>query len=138
MDISVVLATYNRAASLQITLESFAKLRIPPTLDWELLVVDNNSTDATAATVFRHIDRHGPRVRYIFEGQQGRSAALNAGIAASKGEIIAFTDDDIILDPDWLSQIYRAFDDRSVSAVAGRILPLWNHQKPRWLEMDGQ
>jgi glycosyltransferase involved in cell wall biosynthesis len=138
MDISVVLATYNRAASLQITLKSFAKLRIPPTLDWELLIVDNNSNDSTAATVLRYIDRHGPRVRYIFEGKQGRSAALNAGIAAAQGQVIAFTDDDVVLDPDWLAQIYRAFDDSSVSGVAGRILPLWNHQKPRWLDMDGQ
>jgi glucosyl-dolichyl phosphate glucuronosyltransferase len=138
MHISVVLATYNRAASLQNTLESFAKLRIPHSLDWELFVVDNNSNDATAGTVIRFIERFGSRVCYIFEGQQGRSAALNAGIAAAKGDVIAFTDDDVILDADWLAQIYRAFDDPAVAAVAGRILPLWNHPKPEWLEMDGQ
>jgi glucosyl-dolichyl phosphate glucuronosyltransferase len=138
MDISVVLATYNRAASLRITLESFASLSIPPTLDWELLVVDNNSTDDTSAAVNRLIDRMGARVRYLFEGRQGRSAALNAGIAQAKGEIIAFTDDDIILDPNWLTEIHAAFKDSSVSAVAGRIFPLWEHAQPKWLEMNGQ
>ena len=138
MDISVVLATYNRAASLQITLESFASLKIPPTLDWELLVVDNNSSDDTASTVNRLIDRMGVRVRYLFEGRQGRSAALNAGIAQAKGEIIAFTDDDVILDPNWLTEIQAAFNDSSVSAAAGRIFPLWEHAQPKWLEMEGQ
>lgn len=138
MDISVVLPTYNRAASLQVTLESFSALRIPPALAWELLIVDNNSNDGTAAVIRSFIQRMGPRVRYIFEGQQGRSAALNAGIAQANGAVIAFTDDDVILDPDWLAQVHHAFEDRSVSAVAGRILPLWKHPKPPWLEMDGQ
>jgi glycosyltransferase involved in cell wall biosynthesis len=138
MDISVVLATYNRAASLQVTLDSFAGLRIPPALTWELLVVDNNSNDGTAALIRSFIQRMGPRVRYIFERQQGRSAALNAGIAQAGGDVIAFTDDDVILDPDWLAQLQQAFEDQSVSAVAGRILPLWTHPKPDWLEMEGQ
>jgi GT2 family glycosyltransferase len=138
MDISVVLATYNRAASLQVTLDSFAALRIPPALSWELLVVDNNSNDDTAAVVRSFIQRMGPRVRYIFEGQQGRSAAMNAGIAQTNGDVIAFTDDDVVLDPDWLAQLQQAFEDQSVSAVAGRILPLWTHPKPDWLEMEGQ
>jgi glucosyl-dolichyl phosphate glucuronosyltransferase len=138
MDISVVLATYDRAASLQVTLESFAALRIPPTLSWELLVVDNNSKDDTRATIKRFVERLGPNVRYVFEGQQGRSAALNAGIAYATGDVVAFTDDDVILDPNWLAQIHIAFHDPTVSAVAGRILPLWEHAQPKWLEMDGQ
>lgn len=138
MDISVVLATYNRAASLQVTLESFAAQEFPSTLSWELLVVDNNSSDDTAGTIRRFTQRLGPRVRYIFEGQQGRSAALNAGIAQAAGDVIAFTDDDVILDRNWLSQMHRAFDDPSVSAVGGRILPLWRGPQPKWLEMDGQ
>lgn len=138
MDISVVLATYNRGVSLQVTLDSFASLKIPASLSWQLLVVDNNSRDDTAAVVQRFAHRVGPSVQYIFEGQQGRSAALNAGIRQASGDVIAFTDDDVLLDPDWLCQLKRAFDDPSVSAVAGRILPLWNQPKPDWLELDGQ
>jgi glycosyltransferase involved in cell wall biosynthesis len=138
MDISVVLATYNRAASLQVALDSFSKLNVPPALTWELLVVDNNSRDDTAAVIRSFVQRMGPRVRYVFESNQGRSAALNTGVTQANGNVIAFTDDDVIFDPDWLAQLHQAFSDPSVSAVAGRILPLWAQAKPDWLVMDGQ
>ena len=138
MDISVVLATYNRAASLQDTFESFTKLAVPAGITWELLVVDNNSTDETRSVVERFAKAAGFSVRYIFEGTQGRSAALNTGIAAAGGEIIAFTDDDVLLHHAWLSGIKETFDQYDCAAVAGRIRPLWKHPKPGWLEMEGQ
>jgi glycosyltransferase involved in cell wall biosynthesis len=138
MDISVVLGTYNRAASLRITLESFSKLICPPNLSWELLVVDNNSTDSTREEIEKFAGTASFPVRYIFEQQQGRSAALNAGIAAANGEIISFTDDDVYLHPDWLSNLKRGFDQFDCAAVAGRVVPQWSHPKPDWLEMEGQ
>jgi glycosyltransferase involved in cell wall biosynthesis len=138
MDISVILPTYNRASSLQVMLDSFAKLHLPPGLSWELLLVDNNSSDTTASVIQQFIQGFGDQIRYVFEGRQGRSHALNAGIAEAKGDVIAFTDDDVVLDAGWLTNLYGAFADPSASAVAGRILPLWNHPKPDWLEMDGQ
>ena len=138
MDVSVVLATYNRASSLQITLDSFLHLWLPRELTWELLVVDNNSTDRTREVVERFATNASFPVRYIFEKRQGRSAALNAGIQQAKGEIVAFTDDDVILHRDWLSNLKRTFDDLDCSAVAGRVVPQWNHPKPDWLEMEGQ
>ena len=138
MNVSVVLATYNRAASLQTTLETFSRLLCPPDLTWELLVVDNNSNDGTREAVLKFAKTATFPVRYIIEGQQGRSAALNSGIAAALGEIIAFTDDDVLLHPDWLSNLTRTFDRFDCVAVGGRIVPLWNHPKPDWLHMDGQ
>jgi len=138
MNVSVVLATYNRAASLQTTLETFSRLLCPPDLTWELLVVDNNSNDGTREAVLKFAKTATFPVRYIFEGQQGRSTALNSGIAAALGEIIAFTDDDVLLHPDWLSNLTRTFDRFDCVAVGGRIVPLWNHPKPDWLHMDGQ
>jgi GT2 family glycosyltransferase len=138
MDISVVLGTYNRAASLEAALNSFASIDIPPDLTWELLVVDNNSRDATRRVVEEFAKRAGFRVRYVFEGRQGRSAALNSGIAEADGEIIVFTDDDVLLHRDWLLNLKRTFDQFDCEAVAGRVVPLWNHPKPDWLEMDGQ
>jgi glycosyltransferase involved in cell wall biosynthesis len=138
MDISVVLGTYNRAASLRLTLESFSKLTWTPNLSWELLAVDNNSTDSTREVIEKFAGTVNFPVRYIFEKQQGRSAALNAGIAAAKGEIVAFTDDDVFLHPDWLSNLKRVFVDFDCAAVAGRVVPQWNHPKPDWLEMEGQ
>jgi glycosyltransferase involved in cell wall biosynthesis len=138
MDVSVVLGTYNRAASLQTTLETFSGLVCPPELTWELLLVDNNSHDDTRAAIHKFAKTAKFPVRYIFEGQQGRSAALNTGIAAAQGEIIAFTDDDVLLHPEWLSNLTRAFERFQCAAVGGRIVPLWNHSKPDWMQWDGQ
>ena len=136
--ISVVLCTYNRAASLKSTLESFSGLTLPFGLDWELIVVDNNSKDNTVEVIRDFTKTARFCVRYIFESRQGRSAALNAGIAAAKGEIVAFTDDDVILHPEWLLNLIRAFDEFDCAGVAGRVIPVWHHAKPDWLEMEGQ
>lgn len=138
MDISVVLATYNRAASLRVTLESFSSLVSPADLTWELLVVDNNSTDATRDVVESFAGTAGFPTRYIFEKEQGKSIALNAGVAQARGEIIAFTDDDVLIHQDWLANLKRTFDEVDCSAVAGKVIPRWNHPKPDWLKMEGQ
>jgi glucosyl-dolichyl phosphate glucuronosyltransferase len=138
VDISVVLATYNRAASLRATLESFASSVFPADLTYELLIVDNNSTDSTRAVIEKFVADAEFPVRYIFEKKQGRSAALNTGIAEAKGEVIAFTDDDVLLDRYWLSNLKKTFDDFDCSAVAGKVIAHWNHDKPDWLEMEGQ
>src|SRR5215470_9269024 len=138
MEISVVLATYNRAASLRAALNSFSKLVIPADLDWELLVVDNNSTDRTRTVIEEFQRDSGLQVAYLFEGQQGRSFALNAGIKRAKGGVIAFTDDDISLHPQWLANLHDVFVETRCSAAAGRVIPVWNHPKPDWLEMDDQ
>jgi glycosyltransferase involved in cell wall biosynthesis len=138
MDVSIVLATYNRAASLQTTLQTFADLAVPSGLTWELLVVDNNSSDGTRAVIEDAARDAKFRIHYIFEKTQGRSAALNCGIAAAQGDIIAFTDDDVLLHPEWLSGLKETFDQFDCAGVAGRIIPLWNHPKPHWLEMEGQ
>ena len=138
MDISVVLCTYNRAKSLLITLESFLNLERPNQCDWELLIVDNNSTDGTRNVADQFAAKADFPVRYIFEKRQGRSAALNAGIREAKGEFVAFTDDDVILHHGWLSNLKSTFEVHHCSAVAGRVVPRWNHAKPDWLGMEGQ
>src|SRR5215467_10846814 len=136
MKVSVVLATYNRANQLRVALESFSQLSYPRDLSWELLVVDNNSTDATCAVVKSFAAGARFPVHYVFEKKQGRSAALNAGILQAKGEIVAFTDDDVTLDRDWLSFLKKTFDENDCTAVAGRVIPQWNHPKPDWLRME--
>jgi glycosyltransferase involved in cell wall biosynthesis len=138
MDISVVLATYNRAESLRITLESFSKLCFAAQWTVELLVVDNNSRDSTREVVQTFAAQVGFPVRYIFEKKQGRSAALNSGVLQARGAVIVFTDDDVIFHHEWLSNLKMAFDSCDCAAVAGRVIPQWNHAKPDWLEMDGQ
>jgi GT2 family glycosyltransferase len=97
---SVVVATYNGARTLQNCLESLNRLNYP---DYEVIVVDDGSTDATAEVAKLFLT-----VRYIRQTNQGLSAARNTGIRAAQGEIVAFTDDDCRADEDWL---YYLVDD---------------------------
>ena len=105
MDISIIICSYNRCESLEKVLESVQGLNCPPGASWETLVVDNNSSDATKATVERFVGKGRGDIRYLFEGRQGKSHALNTGIERAAGQILAFTDDDVLFDPDWLVRI---------------------------------
>ncbi len=93
MKYSVVIATHNRAADLRDTLASLAALQ--PDGPWEVIVVDNNSPDHTRQVVEAAAPTFPVALRYLFEARQGRSPALNAGISAARGQIIATTDDDV-------------------------------------------
>src|SRR3954467_13923597 len=90
---SIVIATYNRAALLRDTLESLSHLN--PSAAWEVIVVDNNSPDDTRAIVEAAAPSFPVPLRYAFEKEQGRSAALNCGFRMAEGEIIVTTDDDV-------------------------------------------
>src|SRR5687767_9568917 len=98
MKFSIVIATYNRAADLAETLQSLSNLDVADS--WEVVVVDNNSPDNTKETVLKVATNFPVELRYIFEKEQGRSAALNAGIRDAKGEIIVVTDDDVRVEKD--------------------------------------
>ena len=92
--ISLVIATYNRAEQLMTTLESVVGQSFD-SQRWECVVVDNNSSDSTRERIEAFVRDHATQnFRYVFEPEQGLSAARNAGIRASRGEIIAFIDDD--------------------------------------------
>jgi len=133
MDVSVVLCTFNRAHLLPGALEALAAQQVEPDATWELVVVDNNSRDATRAVVEEFAARSPMPVRYVFEGTQGLSVARNTGIAHSKGEIIAFTEDDARPAPDWVGAMRRIFAEEGVDVLGGPILPLAEHPVPRWL-----
>ena len=106
-DVSVVLSTYNRAERLQPALD--ALLAQMGSVDYEILLVDNNSTDATASVVRAVAEQAHGRIRYVFEERQGLSHARNRGIRLARAPIIAFSDDDVRVAPDWVLQISRAF-----------------------------
>ena len=100
----------------------------------EILVVDNNSTDDTRATIERFIARGNANLRYVFESRLGISYGRNAGIAAARGDIIAFTDDDVVVTKNWLTTIRRAFaENPDIAFVGGKILPQWIEPPPPWL-----
>jgi glycosyltransferase involved in cell wall biosynthesis len=135
MRFSIVIATYNRAADLRATLDSLAGLR--PRGGWEVIVVDNNSTDDTHAVVERAASAFPAPLRYLFEPEQGRSPALNTGIRAATGEIIATTDDDVRVEPDWLDRAAEGLERLDCDYVGGRVLPIWGAAPPPWLPDHG-
>ena len=135
MKYSVVIATYNRAADLRETLQSLASLQ--PDGAWEVIVVDNNSPDRTRAVVEEAARSFPVPLRYLFEAQQGRSPALNTGIAAATGEIIVTTDDDVRVPPDWLNQAAQGLVRLRCDYVGGRVLPIWGGPRPEWLPDRG-
>jgi glycosyltransferase involved in cell wall biosynthesis len=94
LDLSVVICTYNRSSLLVRALESL-EFQEPADLAYEVLVVDNNSSDDTRNVAQHFVEKRPPRFRYIFEPKQGLSYARNAGIANARAEDIAFTDDDV-------------------------------------------
>lgn len=133
MDCSVIIATYNRSHLLADTLRSLSAQQVPRTLQWEMVVVDNNSSDTTKETVRRFGETSSVPVRYEFEPRLGQSFARNSGIEVAKGAVILFTDDDILPDRDWVSGMLSALTADRLDGVGGRVLPQWEAPLPGWL-----
>ena len=132
--ISVVICTYNRSSSLAKTLESLRQMTVPSELKWELIVVDNNSTDNTRSIITEFARTSRLNVKYVFEPQQGLCYARNAGVANSNGEITAFTDDDVLVAAEWLTGLADTFTEFDCIAVGGKITQVWDGIiKPNWL-----
>jgi len=138
MDITVILCTYNRCNSLAAALESVAVSRMPPSVSWEVLVVDNNSIDKTRGVIEEFVLRYPGRFRYAFEPRSGKSHALNMAIRDTNARILAFMDDDVQVEPDWLRMLTRIFDDPEYAGAGGRILPGSEFMAPTWLETSGR
>lgn len=117
---SVVVASYNGASTLAECLESLGRLRYP---DYEVVVVDDGSTDSTARILPRF-----PWARVVSQENKGLSAARNAGIAASTGEIVAFTDSDCVADPDWLALLAKAMMAEPCAGAGGPNLTPWEER----------
>jgi glucosyl-dolichyl phosphate glucuronosyltransferase len=133
MRLDVIIPTYNRASLLSRTLESLLEADRPAGLDVGVLVVDNRSTDNTQPLVESFMARFEGRLQYLYEPQPGRSHALNAGIAASRSDLIGMVDDDEQVDRSWLTTIAAAFDDESTDFIGGPYLPVWGGQRPLWV-----
>ena len=133
MQLDVVIPTYNRAAMLARTLESLLAATVPTGLDTRITVVDNNSRDDTRKVVEREAERFEGRLHYVFESQQGRSPALNAGIRATTGDLVGMLDDDEEVHPSWFARVDSAFRDGTVDFIGGPYVPRWGGQVPEWL-----
>lgn len=133
MDITVILCTFNRYTSLAKALDSVAASTLRESAQWEVLVVDNNSNDRTREVVEEFCRRSPGRFRYLLEVQQGKSYALNAGIAEARGNVLAFMDDDVTVEPTWLENLTAPLLNGKWVGSGGRIFPKWTCPPPRWI-----
>jgi glycosyltransferase involved in cell wall biosynthesis len=132
MDASVIVCTYNRAESLRDTLCALRAQKSNPSRQWEVIVVDNNSTDHTRKVV-AELQQEWPLLRYEFEPSQGLSYARNHGIGVARGDILLFTDDDVLPEPDWLEVTLNGLEKFNADACGGYIAPIWETPPPPWL-----
>jgi glycosyltransferase involved in cell wall biosynthesis len=135
MKITVILCTYNRSEMLAKALESISASILPSEIPWEVLVVDNNSKDQTRVVAENFRSRFPGRFRYLFEPKSGKSHALNTGIREARGSVLAFTDDDVVVDPTWLQKLTAALDDEKWAGVGGRVLPEQTFSPPPWIPL---
>jgi glucosyl-dolichyl phosphate glucuronosyltransferase len=130
--ISICICTYNRSEGLRIVLESLARQRDVSLGTIEVVVVDNNCTDNTPDVV--NSFRGKLPIRIVTETQQGLAHARNRAVAEFRGDVVAFTDDDVQLESGWLAgyqDAIRRFPNADY--FGGRILPDWGLAKPRWI-----
>ncbi len=132
--ISIIVPTANRVHFLTHALESFAAQDFP--LDqFEIVIVDNGSTDATEAASKQFISSHADHhIRYVYEPEPGLLSGRHRGALEARGDIMVFVDDDIEADIRWLQAINDSFADPSVHLVGGRNLPRYGVEPPEWLE----
>lgn len=136
MDITVILCTYNRCRTLADALTSIASSSVPAPVQWEVLVVDNNSTDQTREVIEDFRRRYPQRFRYLFEPRPGKSHALNSAIPVARGKILAFVDDDVTVQTTWLNNLTAPLLEDGFVGSGGRILPEQSFSPPAWLSLQ--
>jgi glucosyl-dolichyl phosphate glucuronosyltransferase len=130
---TVAIPTHNRSATLRETLRSVFALAIPDNFELELMVIDNGSTDDTAAA-FTEESRNAPfPARRIYESRLGESFARNRAIEESAGDFLLFIDDDAIAEPDWARSMLAGIEARALDVACGMVLPRWSVPPPKWL-----
>lgn len=135
MDLSVIICTYNRSANLDSCIDALENQKDCAGINWEIVIVDNNSSDDTAV-VIKRLQEGCERIKYVFEKQQGLSWARNRGIEETESRYLAFIDDDIRVDANWLKSIYDCFERYKCNAVGGRIYVDSPGPLPVWIQED--
>ncbi len=137
MKLTVIVPTYNRAESLRKTLDSLSSAAVPPEMKVDVIVADNNSTDDTPQIVRDLASRvSGISIKYLFEAQQGRSFAVNAGLRIADADIVSTIDDDEQISANWYIEVHKIFSERweQIDFAGGKILPNLEVEPPEWVE----
>lgn len=135
MTISVVIATYNRARRLDACLRQLERQAFAP--GDEVVVANNGSTDDTAE-VLREAGRRMPGLlRVVEETRPGKSAAIARALHECRADVLAFTDDDVLVADGWLASIREVMSNEAVALAGGPVMPLYERRTPAWLELEG-
>lgn len=133
MKATIAICTYNRGEDLEEAINSCLTQDFDPK-DYEIIVVDNRSTDNTKEIVSGYMDIFEPQIHYFHEDNLGLSYARNRAIKEAKGEYILFIDDDAIASKTWIKKIIEVFEnDEKIGCVGGKIEPIWKGEVPYWL-----
>jgi len=134
-EVDVLICTWNRARYLAETLLSLAAMAVPETVHWSVVVIDNNSTDDTREVVRNAALTFPTPLRYVSEPRQGKSCAMNTGLARTSRPIVAFIDDDVRVDRGWLATLAETFDHHpEIAYVGGPVDPIWEEPCPTWFQ----
>lgn len=129
--ISVIIATYTRAALLDECLQHLALQRFRP--GDEVIVVDNDSRDDTQQIVQRHQTRFPITLRLLFEATPGKTHALARALDVAAGDVLGFLDDDVNVEADWLDVVRETMGDPDIALMGGRVVPRWDPSVPQWM-----
>lgn len=130
--IDIIISTFNRANSLKRTLLSLEEMKWPSGYEYSVIAADNNSTDETRELVEGLAKRLPYKLRYCQESKPGKAHAMTKGLNLSKADIAAFIDDDVTLDANWMDVVIKNFQDKRISGLTGKIIPVYTLPKPTW------
>ena len=130
---SCIICTHNRGGYLEKAIQSLVNQNMDKRW-YEILIIDNKSTDNTKGVV-KTFSEATPNLRYIHEPELGVSSARNSGWKNANGKYVAYLDDDLVAEPDWLREMLETFrsTQKTIAAVGGRIDPIWESTRPGWL-----
>ena len=129
LTVSVIVPTRNRLDVLRQAVAALCAQQYPRD-GFEIVVVDNASSDGTATWLESIVAERGPRVRWLREAKPGSHYARNRGFAAATGQIVALIDDDIVVAPDWLERLVAVYQNPQVGCAGGRIRIKWINGRP--------
>lgn len=134
--LSIIVCTYNRAMYIASTLQHLIQQNIDKRFI-EIIIINNNSTDKTEEICLEFINKHPQEpIYYFLETQQGHSYSRNRGIHESKGELIAFIDDDAFVEKDFSQNIIQFFEDYpDAKVMGGKIIPVYESKEPTWMSV---
>src|SRR5262245_19860801 len=130
---TIAIPTYNRSDDLVKTLESLSRINSSSVQEYEVVVIDNNSTDRTPQVVPELAPAFHGRLRYALEVRQGLNHARNRAVAEARYVSVALRDDEVEVDENWRNSLAAAYEGEDYAAVGGRAYLIYPCERPKWL-----